>query len=132
LQQFQHTLQQQKIEGRNKEDSNKKNQEGRSKEIPTENLEDRSKETPTENQEGRSKEKREIHYQFLKREKDPNKTLNKYFVPWFHQKLYHGFTTSTPPNGHISISLNPSLSCDYFSISHSLSPSLRMKGWQNK
>ena len=44
--------------------------------------------------------KREIHYQFLKREKDPNKTLNKYFVghdftknctmispkfvPWFH------------------------------------------------
>jgi hypothetical protein len=45
LQQFQHTLQQQKIEGRNKEDSNKKNQEGRSKEIPTENLEDRSKET---------------------------------------------------------------------------------------
>jgi hypothetical protein len=53
LQQFQHTLQQQKIEGRNKEDSKKikqgdsnrksrgKNQEGRSicslKEIPTEN-----------------------------------------------------------------------------------------------
>jgi hypothetical protein len=25
--------------------------------------------------------KREIHYQFLKREKDPDKTLNKYFVP---------------------------------------------------
>jgi hypothetical protein len=25
--------------------------------------------------------KREIHYEFLKREKDPNKTLNKYFVP---------------------------------------------------
>jgi hypothetical protein len=57
LQQFQHTLQQQKIEGRNKQDSNKKNQEGRSKEIPTENLEDRNKETPTENQEGHSKEK---------------------------------------------------------------------------
>jgi hypothetical protein len=37
--------QQQKIEGHNKEDSNKKNQEGRSKEIPTKNLEDRSKET---------------------------------------------------------------------------------------
>jgi hypothetical protein len=25
--------------------------------------------------------KREIHYQFLKREKDLDKTLNKYFVP---------------------------------------------------
>jgi hypothetical protein len=50
-------LQQQKIEGCNKEDSNIKNQEGRSKEIPIENLEDHNKETPTENQEGRSKER---------------------------------------------------------------------------
>ena len=65
--------------------------------------------------------KREIHYQFLKREKDPNKTLNKYFVPWFHQKLYHGFTTSTPPNGHISISLNSSLSCDFLYLPFTLS-----------
>jgi hypothetical protein len=41
------SLQQQKIEGRNKEDSNKKNQEGRNKEIPIVNLEDHNKETPT-------------------------------------------------------------------------------------
>ena len=52
---------------------------------------------------------------------NPNKTLNKYFVPWFHQKLYHGFTTSTPPNGHISISLNPSLSCDFLYLPFTLS-----------
>jgi hypothetical protein len=51
------SIQQQKIEGHNKEDSNRKNQEGHNKEIPIENLEDRSKETPTENQEGRSKER---------------------------------------------------------------------------
>ena len=51
--------------------------------------------------------KREIPYQFLKREKHPNKTLNKDFVRWFQQNLYHGFTASTPPNDHMSISLNP-------------------------
>jgi len=35
--------------------------------------------------------------------------------------LYHGFTTSTPPNGHISISLNSSLSCDFLYLPFTLS-----------
>jgi hypothetical protein len=47
--------------------------------------------------------KREIHYQFLKREKDPNKTLNKYFAG--HDFTKNCTMVSLPP--HLQMVISP-------------------------